>query len=297
MNKKIKVIVTILIIINIISVFLFFFTYEKYKIEKCRIINMENVENDAYVHFSIDDCINIFYDLNKNQNKYKSIFENRLLKYLKYLNSEYGCKFSLYVFENNNVFDIKNCTDKYKDEFERNSSWLKFGFHALNSNSDYNNDNIEIVEDYNKVIENLKRIVGEKSITNVFRMEKFLLNEKNAKLLKDSIKDYSLLGADTENRADYYLNEEQNKELFRSEYYYDENIKIAIYNTDFRLENISNKNIDKMLCKMNDKNLIIFTHEWIFDSIRNSIATKYKIRKICNYAIKHGYKFDYPYKN
>lgn len=285
MNKKFKVIVTILIITNLIFTFLFFYIYEEYKIEKCRAINIENNEYNAYVHFSIDDCINIFCDLNKNQNKYKSIFDNKLLRYLKYLNSEYGCKFSLFVFENNDYFDISNCTDKYKEEFEKNSSWLKFGFHALNSNSNYNNDNTEIVKDYNIVIENLKRIVGEKSITNIIRIEKFLLNEKNAKRLKDNIKEFYLLGADTENRPDYYLNEEQNMEVFKKEYYYDENLEIEIFNTDFRLENISNKNINKMLCEMNDKNLIIFTHEWIFDSIKSSISTKFKIRKICNYAI------------
>lgn len=296
MNKKVKVIITILMI-SITFTPIIFYGYQKYEIKKYKTLNLENDKNNAYVHFSIDDCINIFYDLDKNQDKYKSIFENKLLKYLKHLNSEYGCKFSLYVFENNDSFDISNCTSKYKEEFEQNSSWLKFGFHALNSKSDYSNDNIQIVEDYNLVIENLKRIVGEKSITNIFRLEKFLLNEKNAKILKDGIKDFSLLGADTENREDYYLNEEQNTKLFKNEYYYDEDNKIEIYNTDFRLENISSKNINKMLFEMNDKNLIIFTHEWIFDSFKNSITTKYKIEKICKYAIEHGYSFDYPYKN
>lgn len=296
MNKKVKVIV-IMLIISITFTLFIFYGYQKYEIKKYKILNLENDKNNAYVHFSIDDCINIFYDLDKNQDKYKSVFENKLLKYLKYLNSEYGCKFSLYVFENNDLFDISNCTSKYKEEFEQNSSWLKFGFHALNSKSDYSIDNIQIAEDYNLVIENLRRIVGEKSITNIFRLEKFLLNEKNAKILKEGIKNFSLLGADTENRLDYYLNEEQNIELFKNEYYYDEDNKIEIYNTDFRLENISNKNINKMLSEMNDKNLIIFTHEWIFDSFKNSIATKYKIEKICKYAIEHGYSFDYPYKN
>ena len=293
MNKKIKTIITILII-SVICILFLFCGYQKYEIKKYKTLNLEN---NSYIHFSIDDCINIFYDLDKNQDKYKSIFENKLLKYLKHLNSEYGCKFSLYVFENNDSFDISNCTGKYKEEFEQNSSWLKFGFHALNSNSNYNIDNIQVVDDYNLVIKNLKRIVGEKSITNIFIIEKFLLNEKNAKDLKERINDFSLLGADTDNRLDYYLNEEQNKELFQNEYYYDEDNKIEIYNTDFRLENISSKNINKMLSEMNDNNLIIFTHEWIFDNIKSSIITKYKIKKICQYAIKHGYNFAYLYKN
>ena len=47
------------------------------------------------------------------------------------------CKLSLCIFENSDTFDISQCTDKYKKEFEENSNWLKFGFHALNTNSDY----------------------------------------------------------------------------------------------------------------------------------------------------------------
>ena len=299
MNRKLKVVIIILIIITDISIFLNFYYFEKYEIEKYRAINSENNENNAFVHFSIDDCINIFYDLDENKNKYNSIFDNSLLKYLKKLNSEYGCKFSLYVFENNETFNIKDCTEKYKDEFEENSSWLKFGFHGLNTNSDYNRqeDKMKLVNDYKLVINNLKRIVGEKSITNIFRIEKFLCNSENAKELKEEIKDYTLLGADTENRLDYYLTEEKNKKLFESECYFDQDTKILFYNTDFRLENIENNNINKMLDSMQDKNLIIFTHEWIFDNVRSQVSIKYKINEICKYAIKNGYKFEYPYNN
>ena len=75
------------------------------------------------------------------------------------------------------------------------------------------------------------------------------------------------------------------------------NCGISIYNTDFRLENININNIDKMLEELQDKNLVIFTHEWIFDSIKSEVSIKYKIDKICKYAIKNGYKFEYPYRN
>lgn len=59
-------------------------------------------------------------------------------------------------------------------------------------------------------------------------------------------------------------------------------MNIAICNTDFRLENIIRNNIDKMLDEMKDKNLIIFTHEWIFDNIKSEISIKYKMNEICN---------------
>lgn len=60
-------------------------------------------------------------------------------------------------------FDIANCTDKYKNEFEEISNWLRFGFHALNSKADYEKyESASIVNDYNKVLENLERIVRKK---------------------------------------------------------------------------------------------------------------------------------------
>ena len=128
-------------------------------------------------------------------------------------------------------------------------------------------------------------------------MEKFLLNKENAKLLKEIENKYSLLGADTENRINYYLDGIQNKQLFENEYYFDEDIDVSIYNTDFRLENIKEEKIGEMLDSMNDKNLIIFTHEWIFNNIESESAAKYKIDEICKFAIKNGYKFEYPHKN
>lgn len=224
MNKKI--IIIILSIITLISIIFNIYYLDKYQIEKYRAINSENnYKANSFVHFSIDDCINVFYDLDNKQEKYNSIFDNKLLKYLKKLNTEYGCKFSLYVFEKNDVFDIENCTTKYKEEFEENSDWLKFGFHALSGNSDYNHDSENIEKDYNTVINNLTKIVGKNSITNTFRMEKFLLNKENARKLKEQIGEYSLLGADTENRLDYYLTEEQNRQVFMDEYYFDEELR------------------------------------------------------------------------
>ena len=66
MNKKVKVIITILMI-SITFTPIIFYGYQKYEIKKYKTLNLENDKNNAYVHFSIDDCINIFYDLDKNQ--------------------------------------------------------------------------------------------------------------------------------------------------------------------------------------------------------------------------------------
>ncbi len=152
-----------MLLIVTISLFSNIILYNKYNIEKKRAINMENPDLGRFIHFSIDDCIEIYSNLDKNRETYNSIFENKLLKCLKSLNNEYGCKFSLFVYENNEKFDIANCTDKYKNEFEENSNWLRFRFHALNSKADYEKyESASIVNDYNKVLEDLERIVRKK---------------------------------------------------------------------------------------------------------------------------------------
>ena len=106
-----------------------------------------------YVHFSIDDTIEIFGDLTQNEENYKTIFDNETLKFLKECNERFGAKFSMYCFGEFNGIDLENCTDKFKKEFEGNSEWLKFGFHALNNTRDYSKlSEKETRRDYQQVI-------------------------------------------------------------------------------------------------------------------------------------------------
>lgn len=254
--------------------------------------------NEKFIHISIDDTIDIFKDLTNND--YKSIFNNSTLNFLLNMHNRYGAKFSIYVFEEYDNFNLKNCTDYFKKEFENNSSWLKFGFHAYNNSENYNTiDTKKIVDEYNEVLKQLKRIVGEASITNVVRLEKFIINKENAKALENIENGIvGLLGADTIDRQDYYLDEEENNKLFKDDYYYDNENNIFLYNTDFRIENLNYYNIENELKEYeDDNNLIIFTHERFFtDGIKNKIAEKLKIIKICEYAIYTGYRFDFPMK-
>lgn len=216
------------------------------------------------------------------------------------MHNKYGAKFSMYVFEEYDNFNLKDCTAYFKKEFENNSSWLKFGFHAYNNLENYNNiDTTKIIDEYNEVLKELKRIVGEASITNVVRLEKFVINKANAKALENVENGIAgLLGADTIERQDYYLNEEENNILFKNDYYYDNENNIFLYNTDFRIENLNYFNIEKELKEdENDNNLIFFTHESFFtNGVKNMIAERLKIIKICEYAIYNGYRFDFPMK-
>lgn len=86
-------------------------------------------------HFSIDDTIEAFIDISNN--KYESVFQNELFAWLKTLHDQYGLKTTCFVYYEGSGFSLSDCTDRFKSEFETNSSWLRFGFHTRNGNTTY----------------------------------------------------------------------------------------------------------------------------------------------------------------
>lgn len=252
------------------------------------IILMFIITQQKQAHISIDDTIEIFEDLTKNEFNYNSIFDNTTLNFFKKLHEKYNVKVSFYCFYQQNEFSLKQCTDKFKDEFEKNSDWLRFGFHSYDSGTDYTKlDKEKAKEQYEEFIKELKRIVSSKSITRVVRLDRF-------RAKKDTIYAFSqtefgikgLLGADTIDRDNYYLSDSQNNELFEKGSYYDEELKVKIHTTDIRIENINDIEVT-LERNLNDKFLVIFTHEWLL----NEDDMKNKLIEICEILQKNKIKF------
>lgn len=82
------------------------------------------------IHFSVDDVINCFENLTRNEKKYESAFDEPFFAYIKSLHEKYNVKVSLYCFYEKEGFSLKDCTEKFADNFKTSSGWLKFGFHA-----------------------------------------------------------------------------------------------------------------------------------------------------------------------
>ena len=77
--------------------------------------DLPNNSGDGYIHFSIDDSNSIFEDLTKNEDKYKTVFDQPYLKFVKGLHDKYGAVFSFYLFyswdvSNQKRFRICDCT-------------------------------------------------------------------------------------------------------------------------------------------------------------------------------------------
>jgi len=93
-----------------------------------------------------------------------------------------------------------------------------------------------------------------------------------------------LFGADSSDRTNYYLSDKQNKRLQKNGYILDKEVNIPFYKTDIRLENV--EDMQEVKNVMEDKNLVVFTHEWKIDN-----EIKEKIKTICELAINNNYVF------
>lgn len=133
--------------------------------------NTQLYNDQKIFHLSLDDTINIFKNITDNENIYLSVFENPMLGWLKSLHQETGVKVSRYVFFSDGTFSLSQCTTKFKNEFEDNCDWLRFGFHSGFPERKYNCRKRDF----------MPRTKGSKNCS------KIELNAQSAKLQKDKV--------------------------------------------------------------------------------------------------------------
>ena len=249
--------------------------------------HMNNVEEEKWVHFSIDDSIEVFKDISDKQ--YNSIFENAELKKLKELHDSYGIVVSLYFFYEKNGFNLSMVTDKYAPEFIENSGWLKVGFHSYDENINYALESGQRgINDYNAVMAELLRITGSSEcIDHVPRVHLYAGNEDVIRSWSEAIeRPIGYLSAD-DDRDIYLLNSNQSQYVAQLDYYYDIWNDIYFVPTDIRLENVDNLEL-ALMEKSDNHYLIIFTHEWELDSNMYE-----KITECCRWIQSRGYSWNY----
>ena len=98
------------------------------------VYRLKNVVNKY--RLSLDDNIWFLKDINANAGKYKSIFENPYLGFLKEVHDTYGTKVHLNLFYQTDGFNLSQMTDKFKSEWQANAGWLRLSFHALQNDPD-----------------------------------------------------------------------------------------------------------------------------------------------------------------
>lgn len=257
-------------------------------------INEMQIIQEKKMHVSFDDVIDVFIDLTQNEQEYESIFDNEMLAWLKDLHEKYGMKAACYVFYEDGNFNLAVCTTKFRNEFEDNADWLKFGFHSLNASTVYGKDETSISGDYRKTIESLERVVSKKSITSTIRLQSYTGTKKEIEkiMFNSEVPVTSLLCADDQRRS-YYLSEKESNYIYSHDEFFDPDMRIRFISTDLRIEYIDsiNEKIKEFSgTAWNNQlgDLVVFTHEWAIDD-----EVKNKLENILMWGSNNEYVFSF----
>lgn len=251
-------------------------------------------KSEKVYSFSIDDFIGAFEDITKHDTDYNSIFENETFQKLKKIHDQYGLKVTCYVFYESDGFALNQCSDKYKNEFIANASWLKFAFHSLNGSTIYNGTKNTLVKDYKMTTDELIRIVGLETIDPVVRLASFQGDIDSVRVLSklESVPITGLLTAD-DLRNSYGLSPAEKAYLYSHDLMKKDDL--IYYSTDLRIELIEDidakiKEVETSAAWNNQTDyLVVFTHEWAL-SEENVIKN---ISKLAEWAMEDGYEFDF----
>lgn len=172
---------------------------------------------DKY-RLSIDDNIWFLKDISVNSSKYKSIFENPYLKFLKELHDKYGTKIHLNLFYQTDGFNLSQMTDKFKSEWKDNAGWIRLSFHAMQEFPDrpylmagYD----QVKNDCILVKDQIRRFAGEELMGLVTTLHWGAANEDGCRALKDQ--GYRALAgyfnAEGPDPVSYYLSDEKRLQI------------------------------------------------------------------------------------
>ncbi len=187
------------------------------KKESITLFRLKNYVNKY--RFSLDDNIWFLKDIHTNSSKYKSIFENPYLGFLKQVHDTYGTKIHINIYYQCDGFNLSQMTDKYKPEWKDNADWLRLSFHALQNDPDMpylNAGYDEVKNDCSLVQEQIKRFAGEELMGPVTTLHWGEAKLEGCRALHDS--GYKALAGYFNVEGDkpvvsYYLNKEQTEHI------------------------------------------------------------------------------------
>lgn len=222
-------------------------------------------------HFSVDDTIWLFENLGYFQ--YESAFQQPTLGFFRELHEMYGAVVTFYCFGEFQGLSLSMMTDAYREEFEANSSWLRFGFHGGNDSIRYSNcGGIRAGSDYRAVASQLQRIVGEQSIDHNVRIHCYAGGSEELSTMQACGLQGVLCGESTQ--ENYCLTRSECETVAKAGSYVHPVTGLLFTATDLRIEKIRDVPCAvKPLLKRS--HIEAFTHEWALDD-----ETRHKIQQL-----------------
>ncbi|WP_104718338.1 radical SAM protein [Helicobacter trogontum] len=210
------------------------------------------------IHFSVDDCMDMFKDITINN--YANLFQSPYFSFLKELHRSYNACISLFCFIQYNDFSLQKTTNKYAKDFLENKHWLRFGFHGKNECSRYDNEAEDIVKDYKMFTQEIERITGSKDVCATLRLHCF----SGSKVALESLKQFNISNFLTRDitlngeNINYYLDSNQTHFINTHQNYKDIDTGISFYKSFNRIESLTKQDLAQ---ENLNKHLMLYTHE------------------------------------
>ena len=136
--------------------------------------------------FTVDDNIRFLKEI--CERGYGSIFEHPYLAMYKRLHEKYGALVQLNLFYECEGFCLSDMTDKYKNEWAKNSDWLKMSFHSrLENVRPYEESGFgEVFLDCFDVNNEIRRFAGESSLAKTTTIHYCALTDNGIDAVKSN---------------------------------------------------------------------------------------------------------------
>ena len=251
----------------------------------------------SFAHMSLDDQLGCLKDLTDNKDNYSSLFESPYLAPIKTLHDEYGCKFTLMLFNTDKElnFSLSDVTDKFYNEFEENAHWLKFAYHGPDTTT-YPAKTMSVddfVNSMDGVYKQITRFASQSCIDKVPRISFFNCTKEQVKAAKVNGLIMGLLTADDARTSNVGLNTEELNIMKNFDTYTDYENNISYFRTEERLDGASTEQVLDRLNKKYDNQensniFIIFAHSITSEKMQNNFKV------VAEWLNKRGIVFDFP---
>lgn len=229
------------------------------------------------IHFSIDDVIGSLLWLDRTSAQ--SIFDSYTFAFAQWLYKEYQIPTTCNCLYSDGTKNLSMVSEKYRNEFEECSDWLKFSFHGWNYEKNYAEVGYdEAFTDLTIVESEILRICGRRSLSRNIRTHFFSGSEAAMLAWKHAgIKVFFTADDNRKGKGiNYNLNDEELLNLQTTHFLLKEGMLFV--KTDIRLERYREE-ISRNIIP-SSSTTVIFTHErfigetWIKKAMSNILANK-----------------------
>ncbi len=192
----------------------------------------------------VDDVIFSLKNIYEHSDEYTSIFDDPFFALYRELHDTYGTHTHMHIYYEtvDKSFNLTMFPDKYKDEFAKNSDWLRLSFHSNADlpDSPYKNASYEqVMEEGRRVEKEILRFAGPEVIDRVTSQhwaDSALPGTRAFRDLGFTVLDaYFLIDKNGDPAVSYYLNAEQTRHAQTRDFWVDTKENIIFVKDDIIL--------------------------------------------------------------